>query len=145
MRRAGAARPGAVLLVAAGVWGLALAGFGLVEGLAVTLTWLAIAGAADTVAVISRGTLVQLGTPDGFRGRIGSVEYAVGAGGPGLGDARAGLVAGLVSASASAVSGGVACVLAVAVIAGTHPSLCRWRRPDGHQPGPRGRSGITRP
>jgi MFS family permease len=124
-----AARPGAVMLGSVGVWGLALAGFGLVDGLAATLVCLAVAGAADTVSVISRGTLVQLETPDGCRGRISSVEYAVGAGGPGLGDARAGLVAGLVSASASAVSGGLACVLAVAVIAGTHPALRRWRRP----------------
>ncbi|NMH96799.1 MFS transporter [Pseudonocardia acidicola] len=125
----GAARPGAVMLGSVGVWGLALAGFGLVDGLAATLVCLAVAGAADTVSVISRGTLVQLETPDGFRGRISSVEYAVGAGGPGLGDARAGLVASLVSASASAVSGGLACVLAVAVIAGMHPALRRWRRP----------------
>jgi predicted MFS family arabinose efflux permease len=126
----GAARPGAVMLGSVGVWGLALAGFGLVDGHTATLACLAVAGAADTVSVISRGTLVQLGTPDGFRGRISSVEYAVGAGGPGLGDARAGLVASLVSASASAVSGGLACVLAVAVIAGTHPALRRWRRPE---------------
>jgi hypothetical protein len=122
-----AARPGAVMLGSVGVWGVALAGFGLADGLAATLTCLAVAGAADSVSVISRGTLVQLETPDGFRGRISSVEYAVGAGGPGLGDARAGLVAGL--ASASAVSGGLACVPAVAVIAGTHPALRRWRRP----------------
>jgi MFS family permease len=124
----GAARPGAVMLGSVGVWGLALAGFGLVDGLAATLTCLAIAGAADTVSVISGGTLVQLETPDGFRGRINSAQYAVGAGGPGLGDARAGLVAGVVSASAAAVSGGLACVLAVAVIAGTQPALRRWRR-----------------
>jgi hypothetical protein len=126
----GTTRPGAVMLGAAGVWGAALAGFGLVDGLVATLTCLAIAGAADSVSVISGGALVQLETPDGFRGRISSAQYAVGAGGPGLGDARAGLVAGLVSASAAAVSGGLACVLAVAVIAGTHPALRRWRRPE---------------
>ena len=133
----GAARSGAVLLVSAGMWGLALTGFGLVDGLVATLAWLAVAGAADTVSVISRGTLVQLGTPDGFRGRISSVEYAVGAGGPGLGDARAGLIASLLSASAAAVSGGVACMVAVAVIAGTNPSLRRWRRPDAAGPADR--------
>lgn len=128
----GATRPGAVMLGSVGVWGLALAGFGLVDGLAATLACLAIAGAADSVSVISGGTLVQLETPDGFRGRIGSAQYAVGAGGPGLGDARAGLIASLASASAAAVSGGLACVLAVAVIAGTHPAMRRWR----HRPLP---------
>ncbi|MFS8103303.1 MFS transporter [Lentzea alba] len=123
-----AARPGAVMLGAAAVWGLAMAGFGLFDGLAATLVCLAIAGAADNVSVTSGGTVVQLETPDGFRGRITSAQYAVGAGGPGIGDARAGLVASLLSASASAVSGGLACVLAVGVIAGTHPALRRWRR-----------------
>ncbi|MCW0213540.1 MAG: MFS transporter [Pseudonocardia sp.] len=123
-----AVRPGAVLLGAAGIWGLALAGFGLVGGLAATLACLAVAGAADTVSVISRGTLVQLATPDRLRGRISSAEYAVGAGGPGIGDGRAGLVAGLFSPAASLVGGGLACALAVAVIAGTHPALRRWRR-----------------
>lgn len=118
------------MLGAGGVWGLAMAGFGLFDGLAATLICLAIAGAADNVSVTSGGTLVQLETPDGFRGRITSAQYAVGAGGPGIGDARAGLVASLLSASAAAVSGGLACVLAVAVIAGTHPALRRWRRQD---------------
>ena len=31
---------------------------------------LAVAGAADTISVISRGALVQLATPDGARGRV---------------------------------------------------------------------------
>lgn len=125
-----AARPGAVMLGAVAVWGLAMAGFGFFDNLVATLVCLAIAGAADNASVTSGGTLVQLETPDGFRGRITSAQYAVGAGGPGIGDARAGLVASLTSASVSAISGGLACVLAVAVIAGSHPALRRWRRPD---------------
>ncbi|MET9339032.1 MFS transporter [Nonomuraea sp. NPDC003804] len=123
-----ATRPGAVMLGAVGIWGLAMAGFGLFDSLAGTLICLAIAGAADNVSVTSGGTLVQLETPDGFRGRINSAQYAVGAGGPGIGDARAGLVASLTSASAAAISGGLACVLAVAVIAVTHPAMRRWRQ-----------------
>lgn len=125
-----ATRPGAVMLGSGAVWGLALAGFGLVDDLTVMLACLVIAGAADSVSVISGGTLVQLETPDGFRGRINSAQYAVGAGGPGLGNARAGLVAGLASASTAVVTGGLACVLGVAVIAGTHPALRRWRHRD---------------
>ncbi|MBA8827773.1 MFS family permease [Saccharopolyspora lacisalsi] len=125
-----ATRPGVLILGAVGVWGLAMAGFGLFDGLAATLMCLAIAGAADNVSVTSGGTLVQLETPDGFRGRITSAQYAVGAGAPGIGDARAGLVASLLSASATAITGGLACMLAVAVIAGTHPALRRWRRQD---------------
>lgn len=63
-------------------------------GLAVIPTCLAIAGAADNVSVISAGRSYSW-PPDGFCGRISSAQYAVGAGGPGLGNARAELVAGL--------------------------------------------------
>jgi MFS family permease len=122
-----AARPGWLSTVAAAVWGLALAGFGLVDGLVSTLLCLAVAGAADTVSVIARGTVIQLATPDGYRGRATSVEYVVGAGGPGLGNARAGFVAGFAGPEVAAVSGGLACVAAVALTAAGHPALRRWR------------------
>lgn len=122
-----ARRPGSLSVVAAAVWGAALAGFGLVDGLWPTLVWLAVAGAADTVSVIARGTLVQLATPDGVRGRVTSVEYVVGAGGPGLGNARAGFVAGFAGPEVAALTGGAACVVAVALTAVTHPALRHWR------------------
>lgn len=125
-----APRPGPVSLVAAGVWGIALVGFGLVSGLAATLVFLAVAGAADTVSVIARGGLVQLATPDAYRGRVSSVEFVVGAGGPGIGDARAGAVAGLFSASTAAVGGGLACAVVVAGIAVASPALRRWQVAD---------------
>ncbi|WP_433556510.1 MFS transporter [Pseudonocardia xinjiangensis] len=119
-------RPGMVSLVAAAVWGLALAGFGLSDTLPATFACLVVAGAADTISVISRGTLVQLATPDAYLGRVSSVEGVVGVGGPGIGNARAGAVAALTSASTAAVTGGLACVLVVAALAVTHPALRRW-------------------
>jgi MFS family permease len=125
-----ARRPGRVSLVAGAVWGLALAGFGLVDGVAATLSCLAVAGAADTLSVIARGTVVQLATPDSHRGRAGSAEYAVGAGGPALGNTRAGLVAGATTPEIAALTGGLACVLATAAIAATHPALRRWTTAD---------------
>lgn len=137
-----ASRPGMVSLVAAGVWGLAVAGFGLVAGLVPTLAFLAVAGAADTISVISRGGLVQLATPDAYRGRVSSVEFVVGAGGPGIGDARAGAVAGAFSASTAAVGGGIACAVVVAGIAVASPALRRWRHPEpGSPPRPPDTSG----
>ncbi len=129
-----ARRPGLVSLVAAGVWGAALAGFGLVDALAPTLVFLAVAGAADTISVISRGTIVQLATPDAYLGRVTSLENVVGVAGPGIGNARAGVVAGLASASAAAVTGGVACVVVVAALA-TSGALRRWR-PEDVEPAP---------
>ncbi|MDQ4118224.1 MAG: MFS transporter, partial [Actinomycetota bacterium] len=78
-----ATRPGAVMSGAAALWGLALAAFGLVDGLVATMLCLAVAGAADTVSVIARGGLVQLATPGEYLGRVTALETMVGAGGPG--------------------------------------------------------------
>jgi MFS family permease len=123
-----ARRPGLVMLVAAGVWGVALAAFGTAPTLWLALGCLAVAGAADTISVISRGALVQLATPDAYRGRVSAVEDIVGMAGPYLGNFRAGLVAGATTAGVAAVSGGLLCVLGIAVLAATVPTL---RRPVG--------------
>jgi predicted MFS family arabinose efflux permease len=120
-----ARRPGLVMLAAAGVWGVALAGFGMAPTLWLVLGCLAIAGAADTISVISRGALVQLATPDAYRGRVSAVEDIVGMAGPYLGNFRAGLVAGATSAGLAAVSGGLMCVLGIAAVAATTPALRR--------------------
>jgi len=121
-----AARVGLIQVVAAGVWGAALIGFGLAGSWAPALLFLAIAGAADTVAVISRGATVQLATTDAYRGRVSSVEQIVGVAGPEIGNLRAGVVAGLTSAGFSAVSGGLLCVVGIVALAATHPTLRRF-------------------
>ncbi|GAA2883841.1 MFS transporter [Pseudonocardia halophobica] len=121
-----ARRPGLVMICAAAVWGVALGVFGLVDGLWAALVCLAVAGAADTVSVISRGTVVQLATPDSHRGRVSAAEYVVGAGAPGIGNARAGLVAGYVGPELAAATGGAACVLCVGLIGAVGRELRRW-------------------
>jgi MFS family permease len=118
-----AGRAGIVQLGAAATWGAALIGFGLVASWWPALLCLAVAGAADTVAVISRGALVQLATDDRYRGRVSSVEQVVGVAGPELGNVRAGLLASLTSAGFAVVAGGVLCVVGVAVVAMTHSTL----------------------
>jgi hypothetical protein len=85
------------------------------------------AGAADTISVIFRATLVQVATPDGFRGRVTSVDFVVGAGGPQLGNFRAGAVGSLTSPAVSAVGGGLATVLGAGVLALALPALTRYR------------------
>jgi MFS family permease len=121
-----AGRPGAVMLVTAGVWGLGLVGFGFAPHLWLALGCLAVAGAADTLSVISRGTLVQVATPDSHRGRVSAVDHIIGVSGPDLGNFRAGLVAGVTTAGFAAVSGGVLCVAGIAVLAAANPALRRF-------------------
>jgi hypothetical protein len=48
------------MLMTAAIWGIAIAGFGLTRTLWLTLSLLAVAGAADTTSVIFRGTILQV-------------------------------------------------------------------------------------
>ncbi|GAB3795974.1 MFS transporter [Humibacter antri] len=120
-------RQGVVMVICCAVWGAGIALFGLSGWLPLALLGLVIAGAADTGTVVSRGTIVQRSTPDALRGRMNSLDFLVGAGGPSLGDLRAGMVASATSGAVSAVSGGLACVIGAGVIAAAIPSLRSWR------------------
>jgi MFS family permease len=119
-------RPGVIMLAAATVWGIGIAGFGLSQQLWLALGCLAVAGAADVLSVISRGTIVQLATPDSYRGRISAVEHIIGVSGPDVGNFRGGLVAGATSASFALVSGGALCVAGVVAVAATNTALRRF-------------------
>jgi MFS-type transporter involved in bile tolerance (Atg22 family) len=122
-------RQGLAVLVAVTGWGLAVtvAGIATVFSLWATLFLLALAGAADVVSAIFRGTMLQQATPDGLRGRVSAVNLMVVTGGPRLGDLEAGLVAGAVGAPASIVIGGLACLMGTVAVGGAFPSLRRQR------------------
>lgn len=129
-------RQGLGMLIAGAVWGAALAGFGLVHGLAASLALLAVAGMADVTSVVLRTTLIQLATPDAYRGRIAAAEYVVGAACPELGNFRAGAVAAAASPAVSAVTGGLACVAGAGLIAVLMPALIRYRTTPADAPAP---------
>ncbi|MET7334605.1 MFS transporter [Nonomuraea sp. NPDC005650] len=118
-------RPGLVMLAGSATWGAALALFGLSTQPWAGLAFLALAGAADTVAVVSRSTIVQLHTPNELLGRVGAAEQIVGQAGPDLGNLRGGLVAYATSGTAALISGGLLCLGAVAVVAASTPDLRR--------------------
>jgi MFS family permease len=129
----GVRRQGLGVCVAAGLWGLAIALFGLADALWLALTMLALAGAADYVSALLRSTILLTATPDTLRGRVAGIELAQVAGAPALGNVEAGVVATLVNLRFSIVSGGVACVAGTALIALTLPALLRYdsQRPHG--------------
>ncbi|NEY35629.1 MFS transporter [Streptomyces sp. PRKS01-65] len=122
-------RPGPVMLCASATWGAALALFGLTTSAWAGLGMLALAGAADAVAVLARTTIVQTRTPDALLGRVTAAELVVGQAGPHLGGLRGGLVAGWTSGATALVTGGVLCLLAVAYVGIATPEL-RDGRPD---------------
>ncbi|MGX2992765.1 MFS transporter [Streptomyces sp. JNUCC 64] len=112
-------RPGPVMLAGSAVWGVALALFGAVSHPWAALACLALAGAADTVAVVARSTIIQTHTPKELLGRVTAAEQIVGQAGPDLGNLRGGLVAEATSGTTALVSGGLLCVGAVLAIGAT--------------------------
>jgi hypothetical protein len=89
------------------------------------LALLAVAGAADVVSAVFRNTILQLTVPDGLRGRLAAIHIGVVTGGPRLGDAEAGAVAAIAGPRVSVVSGGLACLAGVALLAWRLPELGR--------------------
>jgi MFS family permease len=116
-------RQGAVVLAAIAVWGVAIIGFGLAPTLWLAVLCLAVAGAGDMVSAVLRSSMLQLAAPDEMRGRMQGVFIVVVAGGPRLGDLRAGAIASAASVSVAMVSGGVFVVAAMAVVALVVPSF----------------------
>lgn len=76
---------------------------------------LAVLGAADTISVVIRFSLVQLSTPDEMRGRVGAVNFLFINASNQLGQFESGLTAALFGAMPAAVLGGV-CTVAVALL-----------------------------
>jgi MFS family permease len=118
---------GRAVLWAVAIWGVAIVGFGLsTEAFALALVFLAIAGAADVISAIFRGTILQSSVPDRLRGRLSGIHIMVVVSGPRLGDYEAGLVGELVSPLFSVVSGGIACVAGVGLIALAVPQFRKY-------------------
>jgi MFS family permease len=122
-------RQGRAVFVAVAAWGVAIALFGLTTWLPLALLLLAIAGAADVASAVFRNTILQTAVPDALRGRLSSMHIAVVTGGPRVGDLEAGAVASLTSPRVSVVSGGMACVAGVVVLAWLLPELRRYALP----------------
>jgi MFS family permease len=128
------ARQGRLLLASVAAYGLATVAFGLSRGYVLTLVALAAVGLADLVSTVIRQTLRQLITPDRLRGRMTSVNMIFFIGGPQLGEVEAGFVASLFATAAtgatvSIVTGGLATVLAAAVVAAATPAVRGYVQP----------------
>jgi MFS family permease len=133
-------KQGRVLLVAVVGFGIAIVIFGVSRMLWLSWLGLALAGASDTVSMVIRQTIRQLQTPDGLRGRMTSVNQIFFAGGPQLGEIEAGVVAQFFGAPAAAISGGIACILGVGVIAKLWPQLARY---NGDEPVLAGETSVS--
>jgi predicted MFS family arabinose efflux permease len=122
-------RQGRTVVLAVGVWGTAIAAFGVVHLLWAALVLLAVAGWADVISAVLRTTIVQSSVPEWVRARISGLEIATVEGGPQLGNLEAGAVGGLVSAEFAVVSGGIASIIGAALVAGLRPGFRRYHHP----------------
>jgi MFS family permease len=97
------------------VFGAATVLFGLSHWLWLSLLALVVMGAADTVSVVIRFSLVQLATPDAMRGRVGAVNFLFINASNQLGEFESGMVAALFGAMPAVVLGGLG-TIAVALL-----------------------------
>jgi MFS family permease len=138
-------RQGPIFLWAVAAYGAATIVYGMSRSYVLTFAALAAAGLADLVSTVIRQTLRQVITPDDLRGRMTSVNMIFFMGGPQLGEMEAGVVASLFRTAAigavfSIVSGGLATIVVVGIVAAVAPAVRRYSieehlRPDAAVPG----------
>ncbi|MGW2145054.1 MFS transporter [Nonomuraea bangladeshensis] len=109
-------RQGVALVVVIAVWGLAVAAAGMTGNLWLVVTFMAVGGVADVISSVWRQSILQLYAPDEMRGRMQGAFMVVVAGGPRLGDLRAGATATMLGLSGAWVGGGLACAAVVLVV-----------------------------
>jgi MFS family permease len=118
---------GRALLLAVTLYGLATIGFGLSRSFWLSVGFYVLAGMADQVSVVMRSIIVQLTTPDALRGRVSSINMIFIGASNQLGAMESGFLAALTTATFAVVSGGVACLAVVALVASRVPALRRYR------------------
>jgi MFS family permease len=108
-------RAGMRMFQAVIVFGVCTIVFALSTSIWLSALALAIMGAADTVSVVIRVSLVQLATPDNMRGRVGAVNFLFINASNQLGEFESGMMAALIGAVPAAALGGIGTV-AIALI-----------------------------
>jgi MFS family permease len=113
------------------LFGAATMLFAVSTWLPLSMLALAILGAADSVSVVIRFSLVQLETPDAMRGRVSAINYLFVNTSNTLGEFESGLVAAWLGAVPSALIGGAGSLLIAAIWMIIFPDL---RRVDRFEP-----------
>jgi MFS family permease len=101
---------GRIMIGAVVVYGLATATFGFSTWLWLSMLMLAITGAADSVSVVVRHSLVQTRTPNDMLGRVMAVNSTFTGTTSNLGQFESGLVASLMGAGPAVMVGGLGAV-----------------------------------
>ena len=108
---------GRAIVLAAAAYGGCIALAGVMPSFWLVLVCLALAGSADMISGVFRGTVWNQTIAETMRGRLAGIEMLSYSVGPLGGQVRAGITADLWSVRGAIASGGVACVVGVAVTA----------------------------
>jgi len=127
-RHAISRRAGMRMFQAVVVFGLATVVFAMSRSIWLSILALTVLGAADTVSVVIRTSLVQLATPDEMRGRVSAVNFLFINASSQLGEFESGMTAALLGAMPAAVLGGVGTVLVALLWMKLFPALRRVER-----------------
>jgi len=110
------------------VFGAATVVFALSQWMWLSVLALAVLGAADTISVVIRFSLVQLSTPDEMRGRVGAVNFLFINASNQLGQFESGVTAALLGTVPAAVLGGVGTIAIALLWMKLFPSLRKVER-----------------
>jgi MFS family permease len=118
---------GKILFAAAICYGAAFALFGVSPVFVFSLFLMGLVGAADTIWGAARGSILQLTTPDSFRGRVMGVFQLSSRGLHPIGQVQSGLLIPIIGAPAATVLGGLAVSAVTFFIAWKVPVIRQFR------------------
>jgi len=110
------------------IYGLTTIVFGLSSWFPLSLAALAMLGAADSLSIVIRFSLVQIETPDDKRGRVSAINYLFVGSSNTLGDFESGTVAAWLGAVTSVLIGGFGSLLIAGLWMILFPDLRRIDR-----------------
>lgn len=116
---------GRVLFAAVIVFGLATATFAVPTSVILSAVCLIVLGAADSVSVVIRFSLVQFATPDDMQGRVSAINSLFTGTSNTLGEFRAGLMAAWFGAVPAMLLGGIGAMLIALIWMRIFPEITR--------------------
>lgn len=102
---------GRIMFIAVIIFGVATITFAISTSLILSIVALIVLGAADTISVVIRSSLVQLRTPDEMRGRVSAVNSLFIGTSNQLGEFESGLLAACVGVAPSVFLGGIGTIM----------------------------------
>lgn len=116
-------KTGRILLMSVALFGVCMIAFALSPYYWLSFAILLLSGAFDNVSVITRGTILQLMTPDEMRGRVSSVNSIFIGSSNEIGAFESGVTAKLFGLIPSVILGGCLTIATVAAVAKKAPKL----------------------